>query len=210
MDNDVSIIGRILPPSGKIHQNQEIYDIDGLSCNLKATDYKNPPKVAVIGELNSGGYEKMHEQSRRVYDCDGIAPTIHTMGGGNQEIKVAEPCICAMRGRNPLNPTSRNSGEPTTQMLEIKSDGTSNALTTVQKDNLLLENNLRIRKLTPKECFRLMGFTDDDFEKARKALNDTFYGGKDRSGSQLYKQAGNSIGVSVLEHIFKQMIGVIR
>lgn len=51
--------------------------------------------------------------------------------------------------------------------------------------------DLKIRKLTPKECFRLMGFDDSDFEKAEKV----------NSNTQLYKQAGNSIVVPVLEHI---------
>lgn len=51
--------------------------------------------------------------------------------------------------------------------------------------------DVRIRKLTPKECFRLMGFSDEDFDKAA-AVN---------SNTQLYKQAGNSIGVPVVEHI---------
>lgn len=54
----------------------------------------------------------------------------------------------------------------------------------------------RIRKVTPKECWRLMGFTDEDFAKAQ-AVN---------SDSQLYKQAGNSIVVQVLEAIFAQML----
>jgi DNA (cytosine-5)-methyltransferase 1 len=54
---------------------------------------------------------------------------------------------------------------------------------------------LRIRKLTPKECFRLMGFEDSDFEKA-EAVN---------SNAQLYKQAGNSIVVPVLEHIISAL-----
>lgn len=55
--------------------------------------------------------------------------------------------------------------------------------------------NLRIRKLTPKECFRLMGFDDTDFERAA-AVN---------SNTQLYKQAGNSIVVPVIEHIYKEL-----
>ena len=56
---------------------------------------------------------------------------------------------------------------------------------------------LRIRKLTPKECWRLMGFDDEDFQKAKDSgISDT----------QLYKQAGNSIVVDVLEHIFEMMI----
>lgn len=59
-----------------------------------------------------------------------------------------------------------------------------------EKDKM---GNLRIRKLTPKECFRLMGFDDADFEKAEKV----------NSNTQLYKQAGNSIVVPVLEHIIK-------
>ena len=54
----------------------------------------------------------------------------------------------------------------------------------------------RIRKLTPRECWRLMGFSDNDFNKAA-AVN---------SNTQLYAQAGNSIVVNVLEEIFKQML----
>ena len=56
--------------------------------------------------------------------------------------------------------------------------------------------NLRIRKLTPKECWRLMGFDDTDFDKAEKVC----------SNSQLYKQAGNSIAVNVLSEIFNKLL----
>lgn len=56
--------------------------------------------------------------------------------------------------------------------------------------------NLRIRKLTPKECWRLQGFADDDFEKAA-AVN---------SNAQLYKQAGNSITVSVVGGIIRNLL----
>ena len=55
--------------------------------------------------------------------------------------------------------------------------------------------NLRIRKLTPKECWRLMGFDDEDFEKAEKV----------NSNKQIYKKAGNSIVVDVLENIFIEL-----
>ena len=57
-------------------------------------------------------------------------------------------------------------------------------------------DSMRIRKLTPKECWRLMGFSDKDFEKAEKV----------NSNSQLYKQAGNSIAVDVLEELFCMML----
>ena len=58
--------------------------------------------------------------------------------------------------------------------------------------------DFRIRKLTPLECWRLMGFSDEDFEKAQSA---------GISNSQLYKQAGNSIVVDVLMAILNNLIG---
>lgn len=64
------------------------------------------------------------------------------------------------------------------------------------KAQVYLENQRRIRKLTPKECWRLMGFDDADFEKAEKV----------NSNTQLYKQAGNSIVVNVLEAILKELV----
>lgn len=60
-----------------------------------------------------------------------------------------------------------------------------------------VEDGYRIRRLTPRECFRLMGFTDEDFDKASKVTTE----------KNLYKQAGNSIVVQVLEAVFKQLIG---
>ncbi|MBO4975988.1 MAG: DNA cytosine methyltransferase [Bacteroides sp.] len=57
--------------------------------------------------------------------------------------------------------------------------------------------NSRIRKLTPLECWRLMGFDDEDFRKAEKVC----------SNSQLYKQAGNSIVVDVLVGILGNLLG---
>lgn len=62
-------------------------------------------------------------------------------------------------------------------------------------DSMGTLQNSRIRKLTPKECWRLMGFDDSDFEKAAKV----------NSNTQLYKQAGNSIVVDVLEKILSNM-----
>ena len=55
---------------------------------------------------------------------------------------------------------------------------------------------MKIRKLTPREMWRLMGFSDEDFEKAAEVNSDT----------QLYKQAGNSIVVNVLEAIFRMLL----
>ena len=58
------------------------------------------------------------------------------------------------------------------------------------------EQNFRIRKLTPREYWRLMGFDDDDFNKAHNVCSNT----------QLYKQAGNSIVVTVLERVFENLL----
>ena len=85
------------------------------------------------------------------------------------------------------------------QNVTIRKDGTVGTITTdgssPKHNNRVLETSLRIRKLTPKECFRLMGFEDEDFEKA-EAVN---------SNTQLYKQAGNSIVVDVLEAVFESL-----
>lgn len=155
---------------------------------------------------------------------------------------MEEQMIVAMRGRNPDNPSDRTKGIETEQRLEPQQEGICNTLTSVQKDNLVLEpkvvgglgekvsNNstqfyqqdrvyssdgiamclpssltggsynyymdYKIRKLTPRECYRLMGFTDEEFDKAAKV----------NSSTQLYKQAGNSIVVDVLVEIFKELI----
>lgn len=104
--NDMIVLGRLIPDSGKIHQNQEVYATVGGCCTLKATTHKDPPKVMEDDDMN--------------------------------------------------------------------------------------EKKYRIRRLTPRETWRLMNFTDEQFDKAKSAgLSDT----------QLYKQAGNSIVVGVLEQI---------
>lgn len=127
-----------------------------------------------------------------VYDKAGISPTIRTCQGGNQQ-----PIIVAMRGRNPENPSDRTPGSPTEQRIEPNSRGICNTLSSVLKDSMALEASGRLRKLTPLECWRLMGFTDSDFARAA-AVN---------SNAQLYKQAGNSIVKDVLMAVFGQMIG---
>lgn len=85
-------------------------------------------------------------------------------------------------------------------ILEPRTDGISNTITTVQKDDLLYEpiNNkyFRIRKLTEKECFRLMDVPDENINKIQNS---------GISKTQQYKMAGNSIVVNVLYFIFKNL-----
>lgn len=51
--NDIYVAGRLIPDSGKLHQNQEVYVQHGIICTIKATSYKDPPKILVEGK-----YEK--------------------------------------------------------------------------------------------------------------------------------------------------------
>lgn len=141
------------------------------------------PKIIQVGNIvHTGNFS--NPQRGRVYSVNGISPTLNNCEGCGRDPKIIEPTAAAMRGRQ------------NGQQLEISDREYSNALTTVQKDSLV-NCNFRIRKLTPKECWRLMGFTDEDFEKAKAA---------GISNSQLYKQAGNSIVVNCLEAIFKELL----
>ena len=161
-----------------------------------ATDYKQPKQIAELNQLGTLDIKGM-DCIKRVYGADGISPALTTMQGGNRQPKILElPCICASRGRNPENPSDRTAGAPTEQRLEFNTKGTSNTITTVQKDNYVVETTYRIRKLTPRECFRLMGMKDDDIDKIQVA---------GISNTQQYKMAGNSIVVDVLEAIFKNL-----
>lgn len=109
--------------------------------------------------------------------------------------------ICGQRGRDPDNPSNRQpqkEGQHWVQKLEPNMHWTSNALTTVGMDNVVLENRpdgYFVRNLTSRECWRLMSFKDEDYNKAAQVNGNT----------QLYKQAGNAIVLEVLKAIFKQM-----
>lgn len=153
--------------------------------------------IEVMADVNViGSLETKFESTNRIYDVGGCSPTLSTMQGGNQEPKILESQIVAMRGRNPDNPSDRALGSLTEQRLEVNMQDTSNCLTSVQKDNLLLEKpQYRIRKLTPRECGRLMSVSDEDIDKMA-AVN---------SNTQLYKQFGNSIVVDVMCAMFKNL-----
>ena len=81
-----------------------------------------------------------------VWDKNYISPSLTTMQGGMREPMIVDKYMVAMRGRNPDNPSDRTVGSPTEQRLEMNVQGTSNCLTSVQKDNLVMESQV----LTPK------------------------------------------------------------
>ena len=159
-------------------------------------------QVGNIVETDSFGG---NPQRGRVYDAAGISPALNTCQGGGLEPKIIEPFIAAMRGRNPDNPSDRTAGAPTAHAPKVIIDDTMGFQTDVspcliatdyKAPECTLTPEMRIRKLTPLECWRLMGFTDEEFKRAADAGT---------SNSQLYKQAGNSIVVDVLVAIFGKL-----
>lgn len=196
---DVKVIGSL---EAKFESTNRIYDVGGCSPTLSTMQGGNQePKI--LEEQIPCKLNKMPEGHLDSLDnakiCDVDTPTASTVtsryykGIGAHKDNM---CIVAMRGRNPDNPSDRTTGSPTEQRLEINMQGTSNCLTSVQKDNLLLEKpQYRIRKLTPRECGRLMGVSDEDINKMA-AVN---------SNTQLYRQFGNSIVVQVMCAMFKNL-----
>ena len=166
------------------------------SDTILARDWKDP-KCVRIGNIY--GEDKGTGYAGNVWDKEELSPTLTNMQGGNRQPMILEENLTyspyvnkkykefydekryISKMFNPYNQTEVKNIAPT----QTTYCGNTTSSATVLK----LDNNLRIRKLTPKECWRLMGFDDEDFEKARNALNEKFYKGKDKSSSQLYKQA---------------------
>jgi len=186
----------------------------------------------IANEGDSINLSQPKSKTRRGRVGKEVAQTLDT--SCNQAVMIG-----AIRGRNPENPLSREVGLPTEQRLELNLNGTSNALTTVQKDNVVIQinpslesggkqpyqgnrvyddralsptlqsqnggaskgsiiiyqsHNYKIRRLTPRECFRLMDFPD------------TFTWPV--SNSQAYKQAGNTIARAVLANTIAKLNGI--
>lgn len=142
---DVNVVGSL---EAKFESTNRIYDVWGCSPTLSTMQGGNQePKILETKQLGFMDNGTGKHQSNTVYDENALCPNITTVeGGGTQQIKVCESQIVAMRGRNPDNPSDRTVGSPTEQRLEVNTQGTSNCLTSVQKDNLVMEPQV----LTPK------------------------------------------------------------
>ena len=133
-----------------------------------------------------------------VTDGDVIAKTITTRAGSRMDdnfLKIKEATKQGYKEAyegDGVNISSRMKY----QRGNVQKESIQTITTSGGNDRGVVINDLRIRKLTPKECWRLMGFDDEDFEKASKF----------NSNTQLYKQAGNSIVVNVLEAILKELL----
>ena len=213
---DVSIV-TFEEKEGVFEKSERHYLTDGIMPTLTSASAGN--EKILVREATKKGYaeavegdsinlEQPNSKTRRGRVGHGVAQTLTT---SPQQGVVVEPMAL-----DEQNGYIRTDGTVGTIMTDGSSPKHNNRVVEgmlvsngiiVHDPRLSLEENnkrncetlksLRIRKLTPKECWRLMGFDDSDFEKAEKV----------NSNTQLYKQAGNSIVVNVLEGILGELLG---
>lgn len=131
--------------------------------------------------------------SGNVYDTRALSPTLSTMQGGNKQPMLVEE-IKIIREE----PLEREGWHRSAKEV-LNPNGLCRTLTTQSNNHctkIKERPSMRIRKLTPRECYRLMGFDDESFDRAKQV----------NSNTQLYKQAGNSIVVDVLVAIFDNLL----
>lgn len=192
----IDVIGTTAPnpfdKDGKLIKDKStsawVYNISGLCSTLAARDYKQP-KQTLIGNVNPSG----RGMNGNVYESGGLSPTLTTNKGEGAKILVRENTkkgyIEAYEGDGiRLDHIGGKTGRGRVQTQIC------NTLTTGSHCGVI-DKGFRIRKLTPKECWRLQGWKDEDFEKAAKVCSD----------SQLYKQAGNGVTVPVIYEIAKRL-----
>ena len=230
----IEIVGNTKNPNGTGQGTGSIvYDSKGLIGTLCARDYKEPKQVAipvltpdrlekrqngrrfktdgepmftltaqdrhgvvVENEIKKyGTIQPNYNQSGVVYDTDGISPTIRAYQGGNLEPKIRVKEATSQGYAEAEIGDSVNLSHPNSKTRRGRvGKQIANTLLTGESQGVV-EPDFRIRKLTPRECWRLQGFPDWAFDKAQEV----------NSNSQLYKQAGNSVTVNVIEVIAREL-----
>ncbi|WP_247907260.1 DNA cytosine methyltransferase [Streptococcus anginosus] len=158
--------------------------------------------IVVAGRLPGN-----HDQNSRVYNPRGLAPTLSTMQGGGQEPKIIQKARGFNKGaQHSIAPTLTSNSYQENNLVkvvdfynkitkdEVGTLTSSGGSSTVRAGSFGITDGYRIRKLTPRECWRLQGFPDWAFDKAQEV----------NSNNQLYKQAGNSVTVNVIAAIAKE------
>jgi DNA (cytosine-5)-methyltransferase 1 len=177
--NDVGVVVRgNYSPSG--HNASRIVDKNGLSPTVM--ENHGTVTAVVVGEKEYS-QKSLEKIKNNIKDVNGLSNTITA----NPQRATIDSATLVVAGEHRRDEGIRTFKDDAIGTLRAKEAGGDKVVVTNQP--------LRIRKLTPKECWRLMGFSDEDFDKASKV----------NSNSQLYKQAGNSIVVNVLMEIFKKM-----
>lgn len=155
----------------------------------KQVAINHPNYIKIKGYISGSKYRS----TSQIYDVQGISPTLNTMQGGGREPKVAVPVLTPDRVDKRQNGRRfKKNGEP---MFTLTTQDRHGVLIKEANKQGVVLSDYKIRKLTPKECWRLQGFPDELFNKAQEV----------NSNSQLYKQAGNSVTVNVIEEIAKRL-----
>lgn len=197
------------------HQTDLVQDCEGISRSLKATDYKNPQKIQVPISMTRRSFNQTDMSPT-------LTASGPSKGRGNSSPVpgVAIPVLTPDRVEKRQNGRRfKENGEPmytvTSQdrhgvmvsgtytgaskdFIREPMEGISRCLKSEKNDAgaiYYLGDEIRIRRLTPRECFRLQGWTDDYFDKAKSVNSD----------SQLYKQAGNGVTVNVIQAIAEKL-----
>ena len=209
--DEIIVIGNY-SPSG--HDASRIVHPDGIALTVKENhgtitativngDIK-PKLVGGIGDKKSNGGTQYYQQDR-IYDSESIAMAHpDNLPGGSYKYLVKDKLgneILLNKDTKQLRETIQNCELEQDKVLNLdlynrSSYEESQTITEPHHNSQRVFDGLRIRKLTPKKCYRLMGFSDEDFEKSAQVPT---------SNAQLYKQAGNSIVVDVLEEILKEL-----
>ncbi len=182
-------------PSGN-GMNGEVYQADGLAPTL-TTNKGEGQKIAIKSNTikQFGILQPNFNQCGVVYETDGIAPTIRAYQGGGLEPKIRVKEATKQGYAEAEIGDSVNLSHPNSKTRRGRvGKQIANTLLTGESQGVV-EPDFRIRKLTPRECWRLQGFPDWAFDKAQEV----------NSNSQLYKQAGNSVTVNVISAIAKEL-----
>ncbi|MGV3353260.1 DNA cytosine methyltransferase [Streptococcus orisratti] len=205
VDSEQSKINKVgnIRKMGK-SQSGDVVSVDSLAPTLcSTTTQKDPLKVLIAGQLPG-----KFEMPNRVYDPNGIAQTIRTMQGGGLEPKIIQRGHGYNQGgEHEIAPTLTSNSYQENNHIKVydfynrtERDMIGTLTASGHQSNTRtgtfgVSDGFHIRKLTPRECWRLQGFPDWAFDRAQ-AVN---------SNSQLYKQAGNSVTINVIEAIAKKL-----
>tara|TARA_R110000851_G_scaffold301208_1_gene457551 strand:- start:13109 stop:14125 length:1017 start_codon:yes stop_codon:yes gene_type:complete len=193
-------------------ENENVFIKDIIEEEVDSKYYLTEEQVSKIDLSKLGEYIKKdikilghrigYRRNLQVYDVEGKTETLDTCTGGGRHPHMLVKCV-AQGGRNIVDGKRVDyKGAPTVQRLEPRTDGKTNCLTTVQKDNYVFEfdgETYAIRRFTPLECERLMTLSDyycHVFDENGKQLV---------SNSQMYKALGNGWSRKVITHIFKHL-----
>lgn len=168
--------------------SNDVYKVDGASPTLNTmTGGNRQPKILVVGNTSKTGY-----RSHDIVDENGISKTVDATSYKHKPQVLIRAAITPDRLNKRQNGRRfKNNGEPAFTLTAQDRHG---ILLDEQKDDNsdFWYHGKAIRKLTPRECWRLQGFNDEQFEKAKEA---------GISNSQLYKQAGNAVTIPIVKAI---------